>query len=146
MVIKRPILTWLIGLWVFIQYKAYVIYPLDRITRINEIPRESMSQWRGLGIILALVLCIAIIRMQNKARYIAVACLSLAFFMLARLTIIFLIHGKYPPLGFLIYISLSLLLNPFSIWYLIRPSYGKKCDKYWEQKFAKKQIKFEPVE
>ena len=141
MKIKKPILTWLVGLWVFIQYKTYVIYPLDRYARVNEIPRESMVQWRGLGIWIAIFLGIALIRMQNKARYVAIACLGFGWFMLARLAFILLANGKLPPLVMGIYMLLSLTLNPLSIWYLVRPSYGRRCDQFRKAKATAKNNK-----
>jgi hypothetical protein len=138
---KRPILIWLIAPWLFLQHFAFLSYPLDRFARLSGIPREAMRQWKGGGVLLVIVLCVLLLQMRNKARFAAAACFTLAVYMLGRLILLLVLAGTVTPSRMLALMVVSLVLNPFVIWFLLRPSYGRRCDSFRAERDIAKQKK-----
>ena len=136
---KRPIVTWLIAVWVFIQHWVFLSYPMNHIARLNEIPRETLRPWKGIGVLFVIVLCVALIQMKNRARFFAAACLSLAVFMLGRLSILILFSPATPPPRLIAQIGVSFVVNVLAFLFLVRPSYGRLCDAFQQEKIIVKK-------
>ena len=128
-------------MWVFLQHFAFLSYPMDRFARLNGIPREALHRWKGVGVLLVIVLCVMLVQMRNKARFVATACLTLALYMQGRLILLLILSGSIPQSRMLALIAASLILNPFAIWFLARPAYGLTCDAFRKEKDIAKQKK-----